>query len=277
MSVFAPVCLPDWAWRSEAAREALRARDVTMILRLAQQYGGASQHRLASAVGIQQGRISEILRGSRAVTALDVFERIADGLAMPDHARLALGLAPSRPRDSAAPFGLENEIIQVFPDQSAAAEDIRSQATSASRLDVLAVRALGLLGMNGSLLRESLARTDRCMTVRVLLADPDSEATARRAAEVGESRESFARGIQLSVSRLRELRDTVSLEIYYYDALPIWRLIALDHTIYASTFSSRLEGHQTATYKIAASSDGTLYGGFRRTFDEFCHGAVRII
>ncbi|HET9658586.1 MAG TPA: hypothetical protein VFP72_24775, partial [Kineosporiaceae bacterium] len=137
--------------------------------------------------------------------------------------------------------------------------------------------ALGLLGMNGSLLRESLIRTNCRMMVRVLLADPDSEATARRAAEIGESRESFASGIRLSVSRLRELGDTVSLEIYYYDTLPIWRLIALDHTIYASTFSSRLEGHQAATYKIAASSDGTLYGGFRRTFDELRNGAVRVI
>jgi hypothetical protein len=44
-------------------------------------------------------------------------------------------------------------------------------------------------------------------------------------------------------------------------------LIALDHTIFASTFSGTLEGHQTTTYKMAASADGTLHSGFRRMFD----------
>jgi hypothetical protein len=107
------------------------------------------------------------------------------------------------------------------------------------------------------------------VTLRVLLAAPDSEATARRVAEVDESRESFANGISLSVSMLRELHDAVSREVYYYyDALPIWRLISLDHTVYASPFSSTLEGHQATTYKVAASADGTLHGGFRRVFDE---------
>lgn len=170
-----------------------------------------------------------------------------------------------------------NEIIQVFPDQSAAAEDIRSHVTQALQVDVLAVRALGLIGMNGSLLRESLTKAEHRVGLRVLLAGPDSETTARRAAEIGESRESFASGIRLSVSRLRELQDVARLEVYYYDALPIWRLIALDHTIYASTFASTLEGHQTTTYKIAASADGTLHSGFRRVFNELRTTADRVI
>nr|WP_229806293.1 hypothetical protein [Microbispora rosea] len=46
------------------------------------------------AVNLSQGKVSEIMRGAAQVTALDVFERIADGLHMPDPARLALGLAP---------------------------------------------------------------------------------------------------------------------------------------------------------------------------------------
>ena len=34
------------------------------------------------------------MRGTALVEALEMFERIADGLAMPDRARIALGLAP---------------------------------------------------------------------------------------------------------------------------------------------------------------------------------------
>ncbi|GAB3488811.1 helix-turn-helix domain-containing protein [Nocardiopsis coralliicola] len=89
-----PVALPDWAWGRDDVESALVARDIGALLRFVQQYGGASQTRLAAATGISQGRISEILAGKKAVTAFEVIERIADGLAMPDPARMRLGLAP---------------------------------------------------------------------------------------------------------------------------------------------------------------------------------------
>jgi len=89
-----PIRIPDHVWHSAPARAALRARDVGAILRLIQQHTGASQHHLATVTGIPQGRLSEIMNGRRTVTALDVFERIADGLRMPDHARVTMGLAP---------------------------------------------------------------------------------------------------------------------------------------------------------------------------------------
>ena len=53
-----------------------------------------SQARLATATGIGQGRLNEIINGHRQVARLDVLERIADGLAMPDDARVLFGLAP---------------------------------------------------------------------------------------------------------------------------------------------------------------------------------------
>ena len=43
------------------------------------------------------------MRGVAKVEELDVFERIADGLNMPDHARIALGLAPTEPSPRARP------------------------------------------------------------------------------------------------------------------------------------------------------------------------------
>jgi hypothetical protein len=41
-----------------------------------------------------QGKVSEIMRGRQQVETLAVFERIADGLQMPDSARIMMGLAP---------------------------------------------------------------------------------------------------------------------------------------------------------------------------------------
>jgi tetratricopeptide (TPR) repeat protein len=44
--------------------------------------------------GIAKSEISAIMTGRRRVTSLERFESIADGLNMPDHSRLRLGLAP---------------------------------------------------------------------------------------------------------------------------------------------------------------------------------------
>src|SRR5262245_25703101 len=122
MMSYEPIRIPDRAWHSESTRRALRQRDAGAILRVAQQYG-ASQHRLAIAVGILQGRVSEILNGNRRVTAFEVFERIADGLNMPDDARMSLGLAP-RSSTGAGRVDHFGDVNHVFPSQTEAAADI---------------------------------------------------------------------------------------------------------------------------------------------------------
>jgi transcriptional regulator with XRE-family HTH domain len=86
--------IPDSLWRRDAVTEALRNRDVGRLFRLLSKYAGTSQTRLAIACGMSQPKISRIMRGTARVETLEVFERIADGVEMPDSARLALGLAP---------------------------------------------------------------------------------------------------------------------------------------------------------------------------------------
>src|SRR4051794_38575814 len=82
-----PIELPDWAWERAEVREALRARDMGAVFRCVQRYAGASQARIAAAAGMTQARVNEIINGRREVSRLDVYERIADGLHMPDDAR----------------------------------------------------------------------------------------------------------------------------------------------------------------------------------------------
>jgi hypothetical protein len=89
-----PVRLPDAVWTSEQTQALLRTRRVGELFLLAKKHAGASQARIAAATGLNQGEVSRIQRGDRWVTAIDVLERIADGLAMPDQARVLLGLAP---------------------------------------------------------------------------------------------------------------------------------------------------------------------------------------
>jgi tetratricopeptide (TPR) repeat protein len=78
---------------------ALGARDMATILRIYQQWTGATQPQIANAVGIGQPSVSAILNGRRQVTALDMFERFADGLDIP---RQRLGLAAVVRREPAA-------------------------------------------------------------------------------------------------------------------------------------------------------------------------------
>lgn len=272
-----PLQLPLRAWQRPEVRAALRERDIAAIFKAAQQHTGASQSRLAVAVGMLQGRVSEIVRGARSVTALESYERIADGLDMPDDARMLLGLAPRHPAglDHLSASG-RAEILAVYPSQSRARAEIERQAGQARSVEILAVRGLGIIGMNDSLLRSRIRRHETA--VRVLLLDPDCEAAHRRAAEIGESHGSFAAGIRLSVERLAELAaDGAELQAHVYDLLPTWRIIGLDSTVFLSAFGEQHEGHTSPMYKLTGSPHGALHRGFRRFTDELRRNARRVV
>jgi len=84
-------------WGRPEMVEALAERDMATVLKLFRRWTGASQTDIGIAVGIPQSHVSDIERGTRKVTALDLFERFADGLRIP---RRPLGLADADPGDS---------------------------------------------------------------------------------------------------------------------------------------------------------------------------------
>lgn len=100
MSGLQPLQIPASFWLRDDVGDALGRRDVGALFRLLRQHAGASQQKIGTAVDMQQGSVSVIMCGERTITSIDVLERIADGLAMPDDARIRLGLAP---RDSDLP------------------------------------------------------------------------------------------------------------------------------------------------------------------------------
>ncbi|MFD7169428.1 helix-turn-helix domain-containing protein [Streptomyces violascens] len=274
--------VPGWAWETAELRQALRRRDMGAVFRCVQQYSGASQARIGAAIDMAQGRVNEIINGRREVSRLDVYERIADGLDMPDDARHLLGLAASRERRSGgAAFDLAAfpEVVRVYASQASASEEIRQHASDARELDVLAVRGLGLIGLNDSLLRACLPREQggRGLRVRLLLLDPKSVAIAQRAAEVGESVESLASGVRLAEARLRELTGTCDVQVYRYRMLPTWRVIRTDTTMFVGAFDAGWEGHESACYKVVETPHGPLYRGFRRMVETIIDGAERTV
>jgi tetratricopeptide (TPR) repeat protein len=90
---FDPPAIPAEIWARPDVTRALRQRDIGELLRLLRQWTGLSQTRIAAATGIAQSRLSNYATGQRQITTLSVWERVADGLCMPDTARACLGLA----------------------------------------------------------------------------------------------------------------------------------------------------------------------------------------
>jgi hypothetical protein len=96
-----PIAIPEQVWRLPAVLDLCRGQDANGLFKLAKQYG-ASNERIAYWTGTDAGEISKRLNGriTGPVKALDRWHRIADGLNMPDHARLELGIAPRNFRNA---------------------------------------------------------------------------------------------------------------------------------------------------------------------------------
>jgi len=122
--------IPDSFWQRADTLTALRTRDIGRLFALLRQYAGISQTRLAIACGMTQPKISGIMRGSQQVTTLEVFERIANGLTMPNPARLTLGLAPMR-----APSNPDRH--EQRPDSAIPARDTRLDLAAPPVSDLL--------------------------------------------------------------------------------------------------------------------------------------------
>jgi transcriptional regulator with XRE-family HTH domain len=256
---------------------------VAALLRVAQHYTGSSQARLAAAIGLAQSRCNEIFNGKRRVVQMDVLERVAAGLQMPDAARMLMGLAPLIAGDATSVDDLTSAAglaARTYASQAQAARDIRARVATASAVDMLIVRGLGLLGLSGSLLRLAVAAPRaRPLLLRVALLNPDGEIAARRAAEIGESPQSFSSGVELACQRLRELaqHSDITVRLYQYDRLPTWRLIIVDDTLYLGTYDSNWEGHASPIYRLDAGTGGAVHRGMRRMYEDLVSEAIQVI
>jgi transcriptional regulator with XRE-family HTH domain len=251
-------------------------------MRFAQQYGGASQSRIAAATGLLQGRVNEIVRNRRVVVRFDVFERIATGLRMPDDARLLMGLAPVRFSQSGPQALLDHpQVAAVARTKPEAVEEVRRAAAGAEMVDVIGVRALGMVAMGDSVLRGPLTRVGResVPRLRVLVLHHESPAVPRIAAEVGETPRFFAASLRFAEELLGELADegTLKMEVYRYLTPPVWRMIRLDGTSFVSVIGARSDPHASLVYRLSPTPPGSFAYGFDRHFEALREAAERVI
>jgi len=96
--VFDPTVVPATFWRRDDVQLALARREVGRLFQTyLQEMPGCTQTQLALLTEHDRSDISNWVRGVRQgrVSDIEVLTRIADGLQMPDEARVLLGLAPA--------------------------------------------------------------------------------------------------------------------------------------------------------------------------------------
>lgn len=96
--VFDPATVPAAFWSRTDVQTHLAQRDLGCLFQTyLAAFPDCTQTQLALLTKHDRADISNWVRGTRQgqVSDIDVLTRIADGLAMPDHARLLLGLAPA--------------------------------------------------------------------------------------------------------------------------------------------------------------------------------------
>jgi transcriptional regulator with XRE-family HTH domain len=140
--------IPDSLWQRPETTAALRNRDIGRFFALLRQYAGASQTQIAIACGLTQGKVSDIMRGIQQVEKLDVFERIAAGLALPDPARINLGLAPRTAQAVSRPAVIPSRDISAVLEQSPASVLLDSRHADTQEDDQ--VRRREFVGLTGA-------------------------------------------------------------------------------------------------------------------------------
>ncbi|MFD4699827.1 helix-turn-helix domain-containing protein [Streptomyces niveus] len=82
-------------WSRPDLRAAVAAEDWGAVLRIYRKAAGLSQTKVGELIGLVQPDVSDIERGRRRVTSVEVRQRIVDGLSIPTE--LHVGAAPSAP------------------------------------------------------------------------------------------------------------------------------------------------------------------------------------
>ena len=183
--VFASLRLPAGFWSRPDVHDALSTRDFGALFRLVAKYAGASQTKIAIAVGMTQSQVSTIMAGGRRVSAIDVAERALDGLDAPDDARLASGLAPRTPTGGST----QGRVHSVRPTPDTGSGDLWEPATEGDvdRRDVLRLSGAAVAGAVSASQAAGLAEVARVLTPYAVFGSPatvDHEPASVRTLEV---------------------------------------------------------------------------------------------
>lgn len=120
------------------------------------------------------------------------------------------------------------------------------------------------------------ARDDhRSRGARIVGAQGRRSDQARLAGEHGDLRPIVETGLAEDVGEVR-LPDLEHLDVSVgvYTALPVWRIIRTDRSVFLSVFGHAVEGHQSEVHRLDA---GLLHAGFARQLADHWESARRVL
>jgi hypothetical protein len=161
-------------------------------------------------------------------------------------------------------------LVACYASQAEAEIALRQAAESATAIDVLTVRGLGVFGLNDALLRDTFQRGAKDVRIRVLIMSLSSPYIPQRAAEIGETEAVFRHALSLGRDALLDVQRRTSclIESRQYSTLPIWRIIKLGGRLFVSSYGESQEGHLTLMYELVDAGPTSLYTVFERVFND---------
>jgi hypothetical protein len=166
---------------------------------------------------------------------------------------------------AAADVGIDS----IEQSQAASIHGLTSALSGARDIRILAIRGLGLFALTDSVLRDALLENQLRVKCRILMLLPTSTHVAARASELGEDAETLRQGILLATRAVDELRAlNISVELRFYDRLPVFRLLLIDRTAFVSAYLPYTEGHDSTTLTLDGFRRQSLYDVFDRVFEE---------
>lgn len=162
-----------------------------------------------------------------------------------------------------APLGIThvdagpNEQVESMLDSASTSIDFWGVSANRTARSPSAQEAMKRVGRNGG-------------TVRFLLLAPHSPHLERRASDENEDAASWKAEIGSTVTRLSALaeRSNIDLEIRYFDAYPVWRIVTLNGTdMRINWFLRDKPGHHSPEMRLR-ETDGGLFRPLQREFNE---------
>lgn len=163
--IFDPSAVPPSFWRDTDVQTALARREIGRLFQLyVARFPDCTQTQLALLTEHDRSDISNWIRGARQgrVSDVEVLARIADGLLIPDDARVLLGIAPADTRITAIRAGTASLAGEIYPAPRLPADG----PPDAERVPTVAICGSRAPGTDGCLIDAAVRHLARLVLTR---------------------------------------------------------------------------------------------------------------
>lgn len=143
---------------------------------------------------------------------------------------------------------------------------LRSNANKSKKILILGASGWSTFGSPDSPLHEAITN---CREVNVLIANPYSEHTQRRAQDIGADVRAFQTEIINSSKHLCQIDGDAKVTLKFYDRYPKWKFIILDDCVWTQQYPKKKPVSESPCFAFQSLEDGKSIVDFiQREFDD---------